>query len=186
MKLIFESLSLVKINNVIWDSKFYPRYTPKEMLDLGVFGGTYLNSVRDKYPKEWFNGNKVLNPGNKPDYSLNLYKIKSGLSLSEWENNKWILTDNLGWFEWYCNYYLGRRLPEDEVQINRWRNFCNRFSASIHSNNKDTHNDALKQALLQWSFNWEDTFKECQSSNMTKLITSSTKEYSINKNYLFK
>lgn len=186
MNLIFESLNMIKINNVLWDSNFYPKYSPKEMLDLGVFGGTYLNSIRSKYPKEWFTGNKVLNVGNKPNYSLNLYKVKSGLSLNEWKENDWILTDKLGWFEWYCNYYLGRRLPEDDMQIKRWRSFCSRFSSNIQGYNKNTNNDTIKQALLQWSYHWEDIFAECKDDNISNLIRVSEDEYSFNKSYIIK
>ena len=97
-------------NGSLWDPRFYPAYSPNEMLDMGVFGGTYLNSVRDELPAEWFSGGRVLPPGNRPDISLNYFKVSSGMSLSEWQKKGWIMTDRLGWFQWYCNYFLGRRL----------------------------------------------------------------------------
>ncbi|MEA4871525.1 MAG: hypothetical protein VB076_01775, partial [Synergistaceae bacterium] len=57
----------------LWDPRFYPAYTPKEMLDMGVFGGTYLNSVRDTLPFEWFAGDNVLPKGSRPDVSMNFF-----------------------------------------------------------------------------------------------------------------
>ncbi|MFA5456991.1 MAG: hypothetical protein WC261_05090, partial [Synergistaceae bacterium] len=104
---IFHETKKLLINGSLWDPRFYPAYTPKEMLDMGVFGGTYLNSVRDTLPFDWFTGDKVLPKGNKPDVSVNFFKVSSGMSLSEWQKKGWIMTDKLGWFQWYCNYYLG-------------------------------------------------------------------------------
>ena len=38
-----------------------------------------------------------------------------------WENNGWINEiDPSGWFQGYFRHWLGRRLEDDERQINRW------------------------------------------------------------------
>ncbi|MFA6894061.1 MAG: hypothetical protein WCQ38_07375, partial [Synergistaceae bacterium] len=76
---IFHDTKKLLINGSLWDPRFYPAYTPKEMLDMGVFGGTYLNSVRDTLPFDWFTGDKVLPKGNKPDVSVNFFKVSSGM-----------------------------------------------------------------------------------------------------------
>lgn len=177
-----KTLSLF-INGSLWDPYFFPSYTPKEMLDMGVFGGTYLNSVREAFPKEWFSGDRVLPPGKSPDPSLNFYGVSSGLTLSEWKRKGWILSDRLGWFQWYCNYYMGRRLGEDEAQIKRWRQFCARHSAQIH---KSPEQPRLrqKQALLHWAYNWRDKFTECREKNLDHMISSRDKTI-YKKDYVF-
>ena len=164
----YEKRKKLLINGSLWDPRFCPAYTPKEMLDMGVFGGTYLNSVRDLLPSAWFTGEKVLPKGSKPDVSMNFFKVSSGMSLSDWKKRGWIMSDKLGWFQWYCNYYLGRRLGEDEIQIKRWRQFCIRHSAQIH-NNPDQPRFRQKQGLLHWSYNWKDKFTECLEKNLNRI-----------------
>ena len=61
---------------------FKPQLTPKEMLQLGVFGGSYFNKEQIKeFPKSWFQKAKL---SEKFDVKLNRFKVKSGLSRAEW------------------------------------------------------------------------------------------------------
>ena len=93
---------------------FKPQLTPKEMLELGVFGGSYFNKKQIKeFPKSWFSKAKL---SEKFDVTLNRFKIKSGLSREEWIKKGWIFKeDPLGWFQWYCRFSMGRRIPHIAV-----------------------------------------------------------------------
>jgi len=101
---------------------FKPQLTPKKMLELGVFGGSYFGINIKEYPKSWFKNAKI---SKNFDVNINRFKVKSGLSRKEWQEKGWIFKeDPLGWFQWYCRFSKGRRIPHiDEIQIKRWKNF---------------------------------------------------------------
>ncbi|MFT6452836.1 MAG: hypothetical protein ACJA06_002342 [Halocynthiibacter sp.] len=132
---------------------FTPFYTPKEMLEMGVFEGRYLNDCRDEFPSEWFENAKL---SDKADPELNYFGIKSRQPLQVWRDKGWIYgPDPRGWFQWYCRYTLGRRLPEiDAIQIKRWRGFA-RHAGQIRANCYPGDifcRPRQRQALLQWAY----------------------------------
>lgn len=136
-----------------FDPSFAPFYTPAEMLRMGVFEGKYCNDCRDELPDAWFEKAKL---SDKPDPSLNYFNIKSRQPLSTWREKGWIIgPDPRGWFQWYCRYYMGRRLPEvDAKQIGRWRAFS-RHAGQIRANCDPGDvfcRPRQRQALLQWSY----------------------------------
>ena len=64
--------------------------------------------------------------------NVNKYGIKCGTSLRFWENKGWIINiDPYGWFRWYFRYFLGRRLKDDERQINKWKKLVTRFRGKL-------------------------------------------------------
>ena len=135
--------------------KFKPQLTPKRMLELGVFGGAYFadGSTRE-FPKSWFAKAKLSKTF---DVNLNRFKIESGLSRKEWIDKGWIFKeDPLGWFQWYCRYSTGRRIPNiDIIQIKRWKNF-KRHVMAIEKNCESHDLNCRKrqrQAILQWAYN---------------------------------
>ena len=133
---------------------FKPELTPKEMLQLGVFGGKYMTDCINEYPKDWFL-NAKLSPKTK-DITLNYFQVDASLPLKEWQNKGWIHpADPRGWFQWYCRYYLGRRLPEEDMrQIKRWRAIT-RHAGAIRKNCQPFDLNCRKkqrQALLHWAY----------------------------------
>jgi hypothetical protein len=133
---------------------FKPQLTPKKMLELGVFGGAYFGLNTKEYPKSWFNNAKI---SKNFDVNLNRFKVKSGLSRKEWQEKGWIFKqDPLGWFQWYCRFSNGRRIPHvDEIQIKRWNNF-KRHVAAIEKNCESIDLNCRRrqrQAILQWAYN---------------------------------
>lgn len=131
---------------------FSPYYTPKTMLSMGVFEGKYLNDCKAEFPRDWFAEAKI---SSTPDASLNYFGIKSRQPLSHWREKGWIYgPDPRGWFQWYCRYYMGRRIPDvDAIQIKRWRAFA-RHAGQVRANcyPGDIYcRPRQRQALLQWS-----------------------------------
>ncbi len=132
---------------------FKPELSPKKMLELGVFGGSYFGSNIKEYPKSWFVNAKISKDFN---VDLNRFKVKSGLSREHWIEKGWIFKeDPLGWFQWYCRFSNGRRLPHiDEIQIKRWKNF-KRHVVAIKKNCEPIDLNCRKkqrQAILQWAY----------------------------------
>lgn len=134
-------------------TQFKPELTPQEMLEIGVFGGKYLNDCKAEFPETWF-ANAKLSPNIK-NISLNYFKIDASQSLSEWQKKGWIHPqDPRGWFQWYCRYYMGRRTEDDIRQIKRWKAFRRHLSAVKKNCEKyDFHcRKKQKQALLHWAY----------------------------------
>ena len=133
---------------------FHPELSPQEMLALGVFCGKYLTDCQDEFPAKWFAAAK-LSP-RRPDCSLNYFGVKASQPLSVWRKKGWIHRDDpRGWFQWYCRYYSGRRLPEeDDRQIKRWR-AVRRHVAQVRRNCEPgdlTCRKRQRQALLHWAY----------------------------------
>ena len=137
-----------------FDADFQPELTPKEMLRLGVFCGKYMTDARKEFPKSWFDGAK-LSPKAR-DCSLNYFGVDASQPLSVWRKKGWIHPDDpRGWFQWYCRYHMGRRMPEeDRRQIKRWK-AIRRHVAQIRQNCEPgdlTCRKRQRQALLHWAY----------------------------------
>lgn len=139
---------------------FKPELTPKEMLELGVFGGVYMRDCVKEFPKDWFAKARLQKKGSyKHDPDLNFFGVNASQSLSVWREKGWIYKDDpRGWFQWYCRYYLGRRCPDDKRQIKRWK-MMRRHIAQIKKNcrKKDwSCHTRQRQALLHWAYDSRD------------------------------
>ena len=162
------------------DPDFQPALTPGEMLLAGVFEGKYMNDSICEFPSEWFTGAIAvgrLSP-EKPDVTCNAFGVKSRQSLYVWRENGWAPSksrggktddhyhgllgdpmrnpDERGWFQWYCRYWMGRRIPLlDAVQIKRWRAFRRHEGAVRGACRRGDLKcrPRQRQALLQWAYN---------------------------------
>jgi hypothetical protein len=132
---------------------FEPQLTPKQMLRLGVFGGKYMTDCRDEFPKAWFTRARLC--AERHDPRLNCFGVNASQSLAVWRRNGWIRAqDPRGWFQWYCRYYQGRRGPDDDRQIRRWRAIARHVSA-IRRNCEPGDLDCRRrqrQAVMHWAY----------------------------------
>ena len=145
---------LIEPSGKNFDPQFKPEITPKKMLEMGVFGGKYMTDCKKEFPSSWFKKAK-LSP-QKKNPSLNYFKIDASLPLSFWRKKGWIYEDDpRGWFQWYCRYYMGRRISlEDKRQIKRWK-AMKRHVGAVKKNcfPKDLGcRRRQRQALLHWAY----------------------------------
>ena len=156
---------------------FRPNLTPRDMFTLGSFGGTYWRPIKSgvtgkthknehlKYPKSWWKGIPEAHlTSDKCDVSINKYKVSVGTSLEFWESKNWInKLHPYGWVQWYCDFYQGKRCPDDERQIQRWKNLAGprgRFMRFLVTQiikkgakwNDETISPKIRQVLQHWGY----------------------------------
>ena len=159
--------------------EFTPNLTPSEIFKLGSFGGTYWRPIYSavvnkklkdqhlKYPKSWWKGiheSQLTTAWNKYNAKINNYGVKCGSMLEDWESAGWISEEHpYGWVQWYCDFYQGKRGPDDERQINRWiktagpksrfrsalRNLINKRSAKYDDRSVSPR---IRQTLQHWAY----------------------------------
>lgn len=155
--------------------EFKPNLTPKQIFTLGSFGGTYwrpiYSSITDKNYKnkhkkyKWLANidESVLTlPWSEYDKHINFYGVKVGTTLEFWEEKDWISEYHpYGWVQWYCDFYSGKRCPDDERQIERWIKTAgpkSRFRrALINKIGKKKFDDftvspRIRQTLQHWAY----------------------------------
>lgn len=134
---------------------FTPNLSPREIFELGSFGGTYWREIYSPLTnKNYSNEHKkykflrdlpdsiMTKPWDQYDKSINRYGIKVGTTYEYWLSKNWIHPqDPYGWVQWYCEFWQGRRSEDDDRQIQRWKQIKKRF-------NQDT--PAVKQTLQHW------------------------------------
>ena len=172
---------------------FKPNLKPYQVLKMGSFGGTYWRPIysgeTDKSLKKqklenqhlkynWDLPDEILTkPYGEYDKNINKYKVKVGQTLANWEAKKWITKyDPYGWFQWYCNYSLGRRTPDDLRQLERWHGLAGpngrfrKYLITLIVKKNGKWNDysispKIRQTLQHWGYKLtaEDFKKELQS-----------------------
>eukprot|EP00903_Cladosiphon_okamuranus_P010370 g9811.t1 len=158
--------------------KFRPNLSPKQVIRMGSFGGTYFRPIKSsvtgksyrdvwkEFPDDWFEGLNVKTQVANPTYfnSVNMYGVHCGGDLHMWESSGWIKEcDPYGWFQWYCRFYLGRRCYDDERQISRglkvfgptgrWRTqLCNRILIKGTDYDDKSVSPKIRQLMQHWGY----------------------------------
>jgi len=159
--------------------EFTPNLSPREIFKLGSFGGTYWRPIHSKvtnknyknkhhaYPKSWWNGipeDHLTREWDDYDKDINKYKVKVGTTLEFWEEKNWITKyQPYGWVQWYCDFYSGKRGPDDERQIDRWvktggpNSRFRRALINLIIKNKTKYDDfnvspKIRQTLQHWGY----------------------------------
>lgn len=136
-----------------FDLRFKPELTPKEMLEIGVFGGRYMTDCKKEFPSSWYKKAKLCSTMHDP--KLNYFGVNASQPLSVWREKGWLHPDDpRGWFQWYCRYYMGRRHEDDEKQIKRWL-AIKRHIAQVKNNCKKGDlacRPKQRQAILHWAY----------------------------------
>lgn len=136
-----------------FDPRFQPQLTPRQMLEMGIFGGKYMTDCTEEFPNDWFANARLCHERHVPE--LNFFGVNASQPLSVWRAKGWIHPDDpRGWFQWYCRYYRGRRCLDDERQIGRWR-AMERHIAQVRKNCPEgilACRRKQRQALLHWAY----------------------------------
>jgi hypothetical protein len=157
--------------------EFKPNLTPRQVIKLGSFGGTYWRPIKSDvtgksyknkhkvYPSSWWVGipeDHMTRRWEEYDKNINKYKVKVGTTLEFWESKKWIHAQNpYGWFQWYCDYHNGKKGPDDDRQIARWKKtagpnsrfrkrLINMIKAKNTSFDDETVSPKIRQTLQHW------------------------------------
>lgn len=155
--------------------QFRPNLTPKQIFEVGAFGGTYWRPIysgvtgknyKNMHRKYTFlkgiPDSKMTLPYENYDKSINRYGVKVGSTYEFWVSKGWIKPQNpYGWMHWYCDFYSGKRGSDDERQINRWlalagpsgrfkRNLINRIKKAGKQFDSFDISPAIRQTLLHW------------------------------------
>ena len=110
-----------------------------------------MTDTRAEFPEDWFTDARFAR--GRRDCSLN---VDASLPLSTWRNKGWIHPDDpRGWFQWYCRYFMGRRIPDEDCrQIKRWK-AMRRHIGQIrrHCEPGDlTCRPRQRQTMLHWAY----------------------------------
>lgn len=170
-----KEITFQKYENGPYYENFKPNLTPKEMFEMGSFGGTYWREIyssinKKSYKNEHKKFNFLKNIDNNLltrqnyDRSINKYKVKVGSTLEIWESKGWIKSKHpYGWVQWYCDFYHGKRSSDDERQIDRWiktagpksrwrRRLINLLREQNSSYDDFTVSPVIRQILQHWGY----------------------------------
>ena len=113
-----------------------------------------MTDCKKEFPPDWWSKAKLDTKKHNPD--LNYFGVNASQPLAVWRKKGWIYKDDpRGWFQWYCRYYMGRRIKdEDQRQIKRWRAMRRHIAQiALHCQGGDSScRRVQRQALLHWAY----------------------------------
>lgn len=146
---------------------FCPMFTPLQMLELGVFDGSYFKD-----------DDACIRVNGKLPFirQQNIFASNVSQERQVWIDNGWITKeDPLGWFQWYTRYSNGRRIESlDTWQIKRWKSFVARHSAQIKKNGNGDLSKRIRQrqCLLHWAADPIPDIREKDKFSILKKLTN--------------
>lgn len=180
---------------------FKPNLTPREVILSGAFCNGYFRKVYSTVAKRYLQTDDykkypflrdlpkelmVVNIDEKHDHKVNKYGVHSSLSLIHWENSGWIKgNDFRGNFQWYCEFYSGRRNKEiDEYQIKRWKGIADSKSGrfrknlirQIYDSNKKFDDITVSPVIRQTLHHWYYQLTEADYKEGVKELLKKRKE----------
>jgi hypothetical protein len=131
--------------------EFTPNLSPAEVIRAGAWCGGYFRRVYSTVAKRFLEESDytkfpflrklpkklmTVDISGKHDHSVNKYGVHASLPLIYWEKSGWIRGDDYrGNFQWYCEFYAGRRRPAiDQYQIKRWNGIAGANSGRFRKN----------------------------------------------------
>lgn len=124
--------------------QFEPVGSPRQLLELGIFGGAYFDDMPHEVPKHW-------------RIARCYYFGKKASKSRQWWLDRNLIhpQDPLGWFQWYLHFYNGRRTADDYRQVQRQIKFNARHGKAVelHGNGDLTKQRGRRQSLLHWACN---------------------------------
>lgn len=172
--------------------EFRPNLSPRDIFRMGSFGGTYWRPIRSNvtrknhrnqhhaYPKEWWYGipnDNLTRDFDDYDPKINKYGVRVGTTLREWEAKRWINRSHpYGWVHWYCDFFLGKRGPDDARQVGRWVRtagpnsrfrlaLINRIRSPAACHDHDI-SPKIRQTLQHWAY--RITTRDCKRAATRK------------------
>lgn len=114
------------VRPILGEIDFRPFYSPKTMLTLGIKGGAF---GKDDLPRLYdINPELTLAFKGTSKWGLSIYDNSKNRFAVAYHSSERDLNGNqvfkalhpMGWFEWYCGFYYGKKSTADVFRLTQW------------------------------------------------------------------